>query len=115
MTERSPVFFVALMCAASCGLYFGTANTVLHLPYAILLYPAALYVIALRSSSPFRLGSAEHEFLGAAVRNLALSARAYTRILRVARTIADLEGVRDIALPHIAEALSCRMLDREQA
>ena len=62
-----------------------------------------------------RLGSAEHEFLGAAVRNLALSARAYTRILRVARTIADLEGVRDIALPHIAEALSCRMLDREQA
>ena len=56
MTERSPVFFVALMCAASCGLYFGTANTVLHLPYAILLYPAALYVIALRSSSPFRFG-----------------------------------------------------------
>ncbi|MBQ3171707.1 MAG: ATP-binding protein, partial [Mailhella sp.] len=45
----------------------------------------------------------------------ALSARAYTRILRVARTIADLEGLRDIALPHIAEALSCRMLDREQA
>ena len=62
-----------------------------------------------------RLGPAEHDFLGAAVRNLALSARAYTRILRVARTIADLEGLRDIALPHIAEALSCRMLDREQA
>lgn len=62
-----------------------------------------------------RLGSAEHEFLGAAVRNLALSARAYTRILRVARTIADLEGSASIALPHIAEALSCRMLDREQA
>jgi len=56
MTERSPVFFVALMCAASCGLFFGTANTVLHLPYAILLYPAALYVIALRSFSPFRFG-----------------------------------------------------------
>ena len=62
-----------------------------------------------------RLGSAEHEFLGAAVRNLALSARAYTRILRVARTIADLEGSASITLPHIAEALSCRMLDREQA
>ena len=62
-----------------------------------------------------RLGQAEHDFLGVAVRNLALSARAYTRILRVARTIADLEGSREIALPHIAEALSCRMLDREQA
>jgi len=62
-----------------------------------------------------RLGAAEHDFLGTAVRNLALSARAYTRILRVARTIADLEGAQTIALPHVAEALSCRMLDREQA
>jgi len=62
-----------------------------------------------------RLGREEHEFLGAAVESLALSARAYTRILRVARTIADLEGAVSITLPHIAEALSCRMLDREQA
>ena len=61
-----------------------------------------------------RLDREGHEFLGSAVNALALSARAYTRILRVARTIADLEGMRDIALPHIAEALSCRVLDREQ-
>ena len=45
-----------LLCVASLGLFFGTANTVLHIPYAILLYPAALYALALRSLSPFRLG-----------------------------------------------------------
>jgi len=62
-----------------------------------------------------RLGREEHDFLGSAVNALALSARSYTRILRVARTIADLEGSPQIALPHIAEAISCRVLDREQA
>ena len=61
-----------------------------------------------------RLGPDEHEFLGNAVNALALSARAYTRILRVARTIADLAGAGDIALAHIAEAISCRVLDRGQ-
>ena len=61
-----------------------------------------------------RLGEAEHEFLGNAVNALALSARAYTRILRVARTIADLEGSEDLSLAHIAEAISCRVLDRGQ-
>ncbi len=62
-----------------------------------------------------RLGSEEHAFLGKAVDALALSARAYTRVLRVARTIADLEGSADIRLPHIAEAIGCRALDRGQA
>lgn len=60
------------------------------------------------------LGREEHDFLGAAVRSLALSARAYTRILRIARSIADLAGASDIALPHLAEAINCRVLDREQ-
>ena len=60
------------------------------------------------------LGREEHDFLGAAVRSLALSARAYTRILRIARTIADLAGSAAIALPHLAEAVNCRVLDREQ-
>jgi len=41
-----------------------------------------------------------------------LSARAYQRILRVARTIADLGREEDIAAPHVAEALSFRQLDR---
>ena len=39
-----------------------------------------------------------------------LSARGYHRILRVARTIADLEGSDGVAMPHIAEALSFRLI-----
>ena len=56
MTPLSLYSAAALTGAASLGLFFGMANTVLHMPYAVLLYPAALYVIGLRSPSPFRLG-----------------------------------------------------------
>ena len=41
-----------------------------------------------------------------------LSARAYSRILKVARTIADLEGTECIMLPHISEAVGYRNLYR---
>lgn len=47
-----------------------------------------------------------------AMKRLNLSARAYDRILRVARTIADLEGSPDILPDHVAEAVSYRNLDR---
>jgi magnesium chelatase family protein len=61
-----------------------------------------------------RLGQAEHNFLREAVHALALSARAYTRILRISRTIADLAQARDLDVAHLAEAVNCRVLDRER-
>jgi magnesium chelatase family protein len=50
--------------------------------------------------------------LGSAVERLALSARAYHRVLRVARTIADLAGSECVAAGHVAEAVTLRQLDR---
>lgn len=52
-------------------------------------------------------------FLEASLKNLSLSARAYHRILKVARTIADLEGKARIEVSHIAEAIQYRFLDRQ--
>jgi len=60
------------------------------------------------------LSETEHVFLENAVQKLALSARAYTRILRLARTIADLEEEPGISAFHLGEAISYRSLDRQE-
>jgi len=52
------------------------------------------------------------QLLAGAMRQLALSARAYHRVLRVARTIADLAGSDTITTLHVAEAITLRQLDR---
>ncbi len=59
------------------------------------------------------LDKAGSELLKNAMRRLSLSARAYDRILKVARTIADLEESAAIRAYHLAEAINYRNLDRE--
>jgi magnesium chelatase family protein len=60
-----------------------------------------------------RLDEAGLAMLEAAVDRFNLSARAYQRVRRVARTIADLAGEASITPPHVAEALTMRALDRK--
>ncbi len=60
-----------------------------------------------------RLAPDAQELIRAAMTRLALSARAYHRVLKIARTIADLEGVDDPQAPHVAEAIQYRALDRK--
>ena len=59
------------------------------------------------------LGVREQELLHQAFKNLNLSARAYHRIIKVARTIADLDGSENIGEAHICEAIGYRSFDKE--
>jgi len=58
------------------------------------------------------LAKEDAQFLETALHRLGLSIRAYHRIIKVARTIADLQGAEQITRPHLAEALGYRAMDR---
>jgi magnesium chelatase family protein len=61
----------------------------------------------------FRVGKKEQQLLEDAFESLQLTARSYHKILKVARTAADLEGAQDIARRHILQAICYRNVDRK--
>lgn len=77
----------------------------------------AIYCNAQMSSKMLKkicvISSAGQNLLKSAMQKLNLSARAYDRILKVSRTIADLAGTEEIMTEHLAEAIQYRSLDRE--
>ncbi|MCU0429068.1 MAG: YifB family Mg chelatase-like AAA ATPase [Cytophagaceae bacterium] len=78
---------------------------------------SAVYCNAMMSSSQVKqvcvIKEDGKKLLRSAMERLGLSARAYDRILKVARTIADLDGSEHITIDHLSEAIQYRSLDRE--
>ena len=69
--------------------------------------------IVWKSATPTSFSSCGYGYMGPNPAALSLSARAYHRILRVARTLADLHGEAHILPRHITEAIHYRALDRQ--
>ena len=59
-----------------------------------------------------KLSTDSLELIELAMNRLSLSARAYDKILKVARTIADMDSKKDIQQNHVAEAIQYRVLDK---
>ena len=59
-----------------------------------------------------RIYAATEAVLKTAIAELELSARAYHRVLKLARTLADLESAGEVGSGHVAEAIQYRVLDR---
>jgi magnesium chelatase family protein len=59
-----------------------------------------------------RIDESSRRLLEAAIDKFGLSARAFNRVLKIARTIADLEGAAEVGANHISEAIQYRNLDR---
>jgi magnesium chelatase family protein len=78
---------------------------------------AKIHKNADKNSRPIRkyrqVDAESNELLEKAMERFGLSARAYSRILKISRTIADLEGNPDINSTHVAEAIQYRTLDRK--
>ncbi len=62
-----------------------------------------------------KIGADSRNLLETAIERLGLSARAFNRILKIARTIADLGGESNINVDHISEAIQYRGLDRKKS
>jgi magnesium chelatase family protein len=61
----------------------------------------------------FRVGKKEQQLLSDAFESLHLTARSYHKILKVARTVADLDGKQDVERGHILQAICYRNVDRK--